>query len=339
MDLHIIWFALLTILLGGYAVLDGFDLGVGILHLLARTDRERRLFLNAIGPIWDGNEVWLVTFVGALFAAFPLAYATVLSTFYLPAIFLLFMLIFRAVSIEFRSKQPWPLWRAWWDGCFSAASLGASLLFGLLLGNALLGIPIDSAYRYQGSFTALFSPFALLVGAAVAVTFAMHGAIYLHLKIPDEDLRQRLRNWMWHAWGLFLVFYLLGTIYTLLYIPRAADNARNLPWAGAIVVGSVLAIANIPRALYRNRSFQALASSTVAIFSLVVLFSLVLWPNLITSSLQADNSLTIYRAASSEGTLRLMLFIALLGMPFVLLYTAVVYWTFRGHVELTDVSY
>ena len=201
MDLHIVWFALLTILLGGYAVLDGFDLGVGILHPLARTDRERRLFLNAIGPLWDGNEVWLVTFVGALFAAFPLAYATVLSTFYLPAIFLLFMLIFRAVSIEFRSKQPWPMWRAWWDGSFFAASLGASMLFGLLLGNALLGIPLDGAYRYQGGLMGLFSPFALLVGVAVAVTFAMHGAIYLHLKIPDEDLRARLRHWMWHAWG------------------------------------------------------------------------------------------------------------------------------------------
>jgi cytochrome d ubiquinol oxidase subunit II len=339
MDIHVIWFALLTVLLGGYAVLDGFDLGVGILHPLAETDRERRLFLNAIGPIWDGNEVWLVTFGGALFAAFPMAYATVFSGFYLAFILLLFALIFRAVSIEFRSKHQSPRWRRTWDYGFFVSSLLASFLFGVAVGNAIIGIPLDERYNYHGGLFALLSPFPLLVGLAVVVTFAMHGALYLHLKIPDDGLRLRIKNWMWHAWGLFLVLYLLGTAYTLVNVPRAAENVRAFPWAAVIVVISVLAIANIPRALYAGRSFEAFLSSTIAIFSLVMLFSLLLWPNMVTNSANPADSLTIYRAASSEATLWLMFKIALIGMPFVLLYTGAVYWTFRGRVEITETSY
>src|SRR6185436_17929829 len=142
MDLHVIWFGLLGVLLTGYAILDGFDLGVGILHPLAKTDEERRVFMNSIGPLWDGNEVWLVTFSGALFAAFPNAYATAFSAFYTPFMLLLFALIFRAVSMEFRSKRESRLWRKFWDGCFFSASLAATLLFGVAVGNCMLGIPV-----------------------------------------------------------------------------------------------------------------------------------------------------------------------------------------------------
>lgn len=339
MDIHVIWFCLLGILLAGYAVLDGFDLGVGILHPLAKTDEERRFFLNSIGPIWDGNEVWLVVFGGALFAAFPDAYATVFSGFYLPFMLLLFALIFRAVSIEFRSKMQSRGWRIAWDTGFFGSSLVASLLFGVAAGNGMIGIALDSAGNYAGSVLDLLNPYSLLAGMVVVSMFAMHGAIYLFLKLPDGSARQTVQGWMWHTWGIFLVLYLLGTIYTLIAVPRATANFGRFPWAVLGVLTSVLAIANIPRAVYRSKPIEAFASSTLVILSLVFLFSIALFPNLVTASNNTENSLTVYTAASSGGTLWTMLIIALIGMPFVLTYTAVVYWTFRGRVQLGEHSY
>ncbi|MBI5547572.1 MAG: cytochrome d ubiquinol oxidase subunit II [Deltaproteobacteria bacterium] len=335
MDLHLIWFVLLGILLAGYAVLDGFDLGVGILHpLVARTDGERRILLNAIGPIWDGNEVWLVTFGGALFAAFPMAYATVFSGFYMAFMLLLFALIFRAVSIEFRSKMKSKAWRAVWDWSFFLSSLSASALFGVGVGNAMKGIALDERGVYVGSFMDLLNPYSLGVGAFTVAMFAAHGALYLGLKVPPGPLRERLRDWMWHTWGVFLVLYVLGTIVTLMLVPRATANFEHFPWAALIVVVNVLAMANIPRAIYRERPFQAFLSSVVTIVALVSLLGLALWPNLVTASNDPANSLTIYRAASSPKTLGTMLIIAVIGMPFVIGYTAAVYWTFRGEVKV-----
>src|SRR5262245_24595674 len=179
MDLYLLWFALLGVLLTGYAILDGFDLGVGILHPWARTDEERRLFMNSIGPLWDGNEAWLVTFGGALFAAFPNAYATAFSAYYTPFMLVLFALIFRAVSMEFRSKRPHPRWRRFWDGSFFVASLTATYLFGVAVGNSMLGIPIGADFEFAGSFLDFLRPYPLLVGVLAVTTFAMHGAIYL----------------------------------------------------------------------------------------------------------------------------------------------------------------
>src|SRR5262245_39529144 len=174
MDLHVVWFILLGVLLAGYAVLDGFDLGVGILHLLARTDEDRRLFINAIGPIWDGNEVWLVTFGGAMFAAFPNAYATVFSGFYVAFMALLFALIFRAVSIEFRSKMKSPAWRRAWDAGFFGSSVLASLLFGVAVGDSMIGIPLDPRGVFTGAVADLLNPYALFTGFTVIAMFAMH---------------------------------------------------------------------------------------------------------------------------------------------------------------------
>ena len=185
-DLQVIWFVLLGVLLTGYAILDGFDLGVGILYPLARGDRERRVFLNSIGPLWDGNEVWLVTFGGALFAAFPTAYAAVFSTFYTPFMMLLCALIFRAVSMEFRGKRPGRLWRTTWDTLFFVGSTTAPLLFGVAVGNAMQGIAIDAAGVYQGTFFDFLSPYSVMVGGLVVALFAMHGAIYLYLKTEGE---------------------------------------------------------------------------------------------------------------------------------------------------------
>jgi cytochrome d ubiquinol oxidase subunit II len=339
MDLHVIWFLLLGVLLAGYAVLDGFDLGVGILHPLARGDRDRRLFINSIGPIWDGNEVWLITFGGALFAAFPNAYATVFSGFYLAFMLLLFALIFRAVSIEFRSKMHSEVWRRIWDFGFFLSSLLASLLFGVAVGNSMIGIALDPRGNYTGSFFELLNPYSLLAGLVTVALFALHGALYLVLKLPDGESKERVRSWIWHSWGTFLVLYILGSMYTLVAIPRATANFANFPWAAAIVVLNVLAIANIPRSVYQNRPLEAFVSSALTIVCLVSLFGLALFPNMVTASNNPANSLTVYNAASSQGTLRTMLIIAIIGMPFVLTYTIAVYWTFRGRVELGEHSY
>ncbi len=338
MDLNTIWFILLGVLLTGYAILDGFDLGVGILHLGAKNDHERRVFMNSIGPLWDGNEVWLVTFGGALFAAFPNAYATVFSGFYTAFMALLFALIFRAVSMEFRSKRESPAWRKFWDAAFCGASGLATFLFGVAVGNAMRGMPIGPDMEYRGVFADLLHPYALLVGAFAVATFAMHGSIYLYLKTEGE-LHERLREWMWRTFGMFLVLYLFTTIYTLVDIPRATANFRLHPWAWGVVVLNVLAIANIPRAIHLRRAGYAFASSCATIAALTFLFGVALFPDLIQSSLNPDWSLNVYNAASSPKTLRIMLIIALLGMPFVLAYTAVVYWVFRGKVRLGKFSY
>jgi cytochrome d ubiquinol oxidase subunit II len=185
----------------------------------------------------------------------------------------------------------------------------------------------------------LLNPYALVAGAVVVAMFAMHGSLYLYLKLPDGALRERVRGWMWHTWGLFLVLYVLGTIYTLIAVPRATQNFEHFPWAAVIVLINVLAVANIPRSVYCAKPVQAFVSSTVTIAALVALFGLALWPNLVTARNSAANSLTVYNAASSAKTLGIMLAIVVVGMPFVLTYTAAVYWTFRGRVELTEHSY
>ena len=339
MDLHVLWFVLLGLLLFGYAVLDGFDFGVGMLHLfVAKTDEERRILLNSIGPLWDGNEVWLVTFGGALFAAFPTAYASVLSAFYLPFMLLLVGLIFRAVAIEFRSKREGRGWRRSWDAAFALASTLCALLMGTAVGAALRGLPIGPRGIYQGGPFEMITPYALLVGALAVALFAMHGAIYLYLKTEGE-LQRRLNEWMWRTFGVFLALYVLTTIVTLITRPEVARHFAAYPAAWALVVGNVLALANIPRAIYREKPFYAFLSSTFTILSLVFLFGAALFPNLVVSTLGEHYHLTIYNAASSEKTLGIMALVAAIGMPLVLTYTAVVYWTFRGKVKLGEFSY
>lgn len=343
MDLHILWYLLLGVLLAGYAVLDGFDFGVGILSPLAESDREKRIVINSIGPIWDGNEVWLVTFGGAMFAAFPELYATVFSGYYIAFMLVLLALILRAVSLEFRSKMKSSAWRRLWDWAFFGSSLLASILFGVAVGSVLVGIPLDENGIFVGGFFDIVFPRAqpflpAMVGLLTAALFTMHGAIYLFLK-TEEDLQQRVRRWMWHGFGTFLVLYLLTTIVALATVPRALANFEHFPWAWGVVVLSVLAIGNIPRAIFNGKAFQAFLSSALVIVSLVGLLGIALFPNLVTSSLAGGTSLTIYNAASSEKTLTIMAIIAAIGMPFVLAYTSVIYWTFRGKVQLGDHSY
>jgi len=192
MDLNTVWYLLLGLLLAIYSVMDGFDMGVGTLSLLARNDRERRIYLNAIGPVWDGNEVWLLTAGGAMFAAFPQVYATVFSGFYLALMLLLLALIFRAVSFEFYSKLDSPAWRKAWGLAFALGSLLPAVLMGVALGNILRGIPVDRAAEFRGTFLGLLNPYSILVGVGALVMFVMHGAAYMVLK-TDGDLQNRMK--------------------------------------------------------------------------------------------------------------------------------------------------
>lgn len=338
MDLNQLWFILLGFLLAGYAILDGFDLGVGILHLSARGDRERRIMMNSIGPIWDGNEVWLVTFGGAMFAAFPNVYATVFSGFYVAFMLLLFALIFRAVSIEFRSKRDSAAWKRFWDFSFFGASLLATFLFGVAAGNALIGIPINAEGVFTGAFLDLLRPYPILIGLLTVSFAVMHGAIYLYLK-TEQALQQLVHRWMWRGFGLSLISYMLATIFTMAVMPEALRNFREHSWSWLIVIATVFAFANVPRAIFLGRPFYAFLSSSFTILALVFLFSFTLYPNMVVSSTSPDYNLTVFNSASSEKTLGIMTVIALIGMPFVLAYTAVIYWAFRGKVRITEHSY
>ena len=338
LDLNTVWFALVGVLFIGYAILDGFDLGVGALHLLTKTDHERRLMINSIGPVWDGNEVWLVTGGGALFAAFPNVYATAFSGFYMAMMLLLFALIFRAVAIDFRSKQPMKWWRQMWDVSFSVASILGGLLIGVALGNIAWGIPLDARGEFVGSFFSLLHPYALLVGITTVALFMMHGAIYVVLK-TDGELQQRVRGWVNNTIIFFIITYAITTMATLLYVPHMTNNIRENPWLFIVPLANMLAIANIPREIHRGRDFRAFLSSCAAMAALLVLFGLDMYPNMILSNPNAAHSLTIYNAASSAKTLEIMGIIALIGMPIVIAYTTTIYWIFRGKVTLNESSY
>jgi cytochrome d ubiquinol oxidase subunit II len=337
MGLEILWFVILGTLLTGYAILDGFDLGVGILHPFVRGETEKRIALNSIGPLWDGNEVWLVTFGGALFAAFPEAYATVLSAMYLPIMILLFSLIGRAISIEFRSKRPSKLWRTYWDFSFFLSSAVVVLIFGVAAGNAIAGIPLDADHEFAGSLLDLLRPYPLAVGVFAVSAAAMHGSIFLYLKTEGE-LQERVHHWMWATFGIFLVCYVGVTIMTLVAVPSAIANFERWPAAWIVVALNVLAVANIPRAIYKGRPGYAFVSSCCTVAALLFLFGMALFPNLVVSTTEHPG-LTVFNAASSQKTLTIMAIVAAVGTPLVLTYTGIVYWVFRGKVKLGHFSY
>ncbi len=333
-----LWFILVGALFSGYAVLDGFDLGVGALHLFVRKDGERRVFLNAIGPIWDGNEVWLVTGGGALFAAFPEVYATVFSGFYLAFMLLLVALLFRAVAIEFRSKQRMKGWRNFWDTSFSVSSIASSLLIGVALGNIAWGIPLAPDHEYAGDFLRIWKPYPLLLGVTTLSLFMMHGSIYLVLK-TEGPLQEKLKGWVRHTMVFFILCYAFTTLATLLFVPHMLATIQKYPELFVVPALSVLSIANIPRNVSRGRGFGAFLSSAAALATLMALFGVGMYPNLVYSTPSPENSLTISNAASSPKTLQIMTVIAAIGMPLVVSYTASVYWIFRGKVKLDAHSY
>jgi len=337
-DLNTVWFILVGVLFAGYAMLDGFDLGIGALHLFTSKDEERRVMLNAIGPVWDGNEVWLVTGGGALFAAFPNVYATVFSGFYLALYLLLAALIFRAVAIEFRSKRPERWWRQTWDIGFAVGSILSSLLIGVALGNIAWGIPIDANGEFAGTFLSLLKPYPLLVGVTTVALFMMHGAIYGVMK-TEGTLHDKLRGWAMNSIIFFVICATMLTMATLLYVPHMAARVRDNPWLFSVVLANMLAIANIPREFHHGNDGRAFLSSCAAIITLMALFALNIFPNLVYSLPNPENSLNIHNAASSPTTLKIMLVIACIGLPVVLAYTVSIYWIFRGKVKLDRMSY
>lgn len=337
-DLNTIWFILIGVLLTGYAILDGFDLGVGSLHLLVKDDTERRLMLNSIGPVWDGNEVWLVTGGGALFAAFPHVYATVFSGFYTAFMLLLAGLIFRAVAIEFRSKRPSKRWRSAWDIAFSISSILIALLMGVALGNIVTGIPLGADKEFAGNFWTLINPYTLLIGITTLSLFMMHGAIYAVLK-TEGSLQEKVRGWVNNTIIFFVIMYVLTTMATLIYFPHMLDHFKNSPLFFVVAILNMLAIANIPREIHHKREFRAFLSSAASIAALLTIFAIGLFPNIVLSTPNPELSLNIYNAASSQKTLNIMLIMAIIGIPFVLAYTISIYWVFRGKVKLNAMSY
>lgn len=333
------WFTIFVILIIGYAILDGFDLGVGMLHLFAKNDQERRLMLNSIGPVWDGNEVWFVTAGGALFAGFPDIYATMLSAFYIPVMTLLFGLILRAVAIEFRSKQPMLWWRWTWDILFFFGSVLISFMLGMIIGNLIHGIPLDEHKEFIGSIDTIYNPYALLVGLLTVSLFAMHGSIYILMKTEGE-FHDKMRSWTNPCIIFFIIMYAVTTMATLIYMPHMIEALRDRPIFFLVAVINLLLVANIPREISRGKDARAFISSCLNTVCLLALYAIGTYPVVVRSIQNSDQlSLTIYNSSSSELTLEILFLIAFIGIPLVIAYTIAVYYIFRGKVKLDPHSY
>jgi cytochrome d ubiquinol oxidase subunit II len=339
MDLNTIWFALVGVLLTGYAVLDGFDLGTGALFLFVKDDTDRRIFLNAIGPVWNGNEVWLVTGGGALFAAFPNVYATVFSGFYDAFMLLLTALIFRAAAIEFRGQYPGRRWRTTWDVVFAAASVSGALLIGVAMGNLVWGVPLDAHHEFRGDFMTLIKPYTLLVGLTGLSLFTMHANLYLVMK-TEGALQERLIGWTKRTVPLYLVLFVIMNAATLLARPMVHEAlAVRGPVLGAIFLVSAFVTFNTRREVRRGRYGFAFINSAASIVTLMALFGAAVYPTMVYSNPDPAHSLNIVNGASTAPSLKFMLIVALIGVPIVLAYTASIYYVFRGKVTLTDHSY
>jgi cytochrome d ubiquinol oxidase subunit II len=338
MILATIWFILIFVLLGGYVILDGFDLGVGALHLWARNEKTRRLSINAIGPVWDGNEVWLLTGGGALFAAFPAVYATAFSSFYLALVLVLAALIFRAVSMEFRGKIDSWRWRRCWDTSFGLSSTLLPVLFGVALANVLRGLPLAKDGTYSGSFLELLNPYAVLVGVLSLVTFIMHGAAYLACKTQDAD-RRRFNRIAIGFWPLTIVLFLAATVATHFSNPSLFGDTALNPVAWIFIALFIISAIGFPLAIRAGRPAAAVCLSGTTLGSMMGLAAAGLFPRLLPSRTDPLASLTIYNSASSQRTLTAMLVIALVGMPLVIGYTFCIYRAFRGPVVLHEDSY
>ena len=334
-----IWFVVFVIVIGGYLILDGFDMGVGILHLpFAHTDGERRVLLNSIGPVWDGNEVWLILGGGVLFAAFPLVYASLFSGFYLAMMLVLLVMILRTVAIEFRSKRASGRWRTAWDIVFAVSSAGLALLLGVAFGNVVKGVTLGPDGNIRMSLIDLLGPIPLLVGVTTVAMFAMHGSLYLSMK-TEGALQSRIAAWMPR---LMVVFFALNTLLVaalVVFHPAITDRYVENPWLAVFPAAALAAILAAWYLLRTGHQFWAFVASSAMIFLLLVSASVGIFPNLLISTISDAYNLTIYNAASADNTLTVMLIIALIGMPFVLLYTAGVYYFFRGKVVVEPTGY
>jgi len=339
MNLADLWFGLFVLIIAGYLILDGFDMGVGMLHLpLARNDTERRTMLNSIGPIWDGNEVWLVLGGGVLFAVFPLVYASLFSGFYLAMMLVLVTLILRAVAIEFRSKEPGVRWRTGWDIVFGASSAGLALLLGVAFGNIVRGVPLDSSGNITVSLIDLLSPFALLFGVTTLAMFTLQGAFYLTMKL-EGDLLARLRAWLPRIAGAFFVLMTLIIVVMVMDDQQITQRYTQDIWPVIFPAAALGAFAVAWRMMRSGRDFASFMATSAMIALLLVSAAIGMYPNLLISSIDAANNLTVANAASADNTLTVALVVAVIGMPFVLLYTAGVYYIFRGRTQVEPEGY
>lgn len=329
MALTDVWFLLIAVLWTGYLVLEGFDFGVGmLLPVVGRTDKDRRVAINTIGPVWDGNEVWLLVAGGATFAAFPEWYASLFSGFYLALLLILVALIVRGVAFEFRGKIDDPRWRRNWDRAIVAGSAVPALLWGVAFGNIVAGVPLDADHEFTGNLLTLLNPYALLGGLATLVVFAFHGALFLALKTTG-DVRSRARSLARRlgaaaviAGGSFLVWTQLV-------------HGATWTWVPVLVAAAGLLAALAANA--RGREGWAFAGTAVAIAAVVVTLFGSLYPDVLPSSTDPANSLTVTNAASTPYTLTIMTWVAVVFTPIVLAYQAWTFWVFRRRIAPTDI--
>ena len=329
MELTTVWFGLITILWVGYLVLEGFDFGVGILlPVLGRTERERRVVINTIGPVWDGNEVWVLVAGGATFAAFPEWYATLFSGFYLALFLILVALIVRGVAFEFRSKRPEPSWRRGWDLAIFFGSLLPAILWGTALANIVGGVPIDANHEFTGSLLTLLNPYGLLGGLTTLALFVTHGAAFLALKTTG-DIRvraNRLAGRVGLAAAVLAVAFLAWT-----------QQKTGDPASATLSVLAAVALVGALLANRRGREGWAFAGTAVTIALAVVALFVALFPDVMPSTINAAYSLTTTNASSTSYTLSIMTVVAVIFTPLVLLYQGWTYWVFRRRIGVNQI--
>lgn len=326
MDLNAFWFILITILFIGYFFLEGFDYGVGmLLPFLGKSDEERRTIISSIGPFWDGNEVWLLTAGGAIFAAFPNWYATLFSGFYLALVLMLVALILRGVAFEFRSRDERPAWRSFWDWMIFVGSALPGFLWGVAISNIIEGVPIDASMNYVGGFWNLLNPYALLGGLAFVALFTLHGSIFLNLRL-DGELLERAHKTASRFWlpavVLVLLFVVIGYFVTDVFGRLGVDP-------GIAALGAGAALLSVGWFVQARRSGWAflMTGLTIALSTLAIFQGM--FPRVMISSLNPAWNLTIYNASSSPYTLTVMSWVAVGFVPVVLAYQAWNYWVFR----------
>jgi cytochrome d ubiquinol oxidase subunit II len=335
MSLQDLWFCLLALLWTGYFVLEGFDFGVGmLLPFVGRDADDRKTMLESIGPVWDGNEVWLLVAGGATFAAFPLWYATMFSGFYIALLLILVLLIVRVVSFEWRGKLEDPRWSGVWTWANTIASFGAPLIWGVALSSLLYGVPLNSDHGWAGSFADLFTWYTVLAGVAVIALFALHGAAFLALRTTGE-LRARAQA---TSARLALIALVLGGAFLIATLVVGMDNNDQDAFPGVIVI-ALAVVAALAAVVFtrQRREWAAFAATTATIVLAVVSLFVMLYPRVMVSSTDFANSLTVDNAASGHYTLTVMTIAALVLLPVVLLYQAWTYHVFRarlGQVEM-----
>lgn len=338
-DYPTLWYLVVGLLFSGYAILEGFDYGAGAWHLFFKKDISRRIAINAIGPLWDANQVWLIIGGGALFAGFPVMYATMLSAMYVPFMLFLMLLVLRSSAIKFRSAKEMLWWRKTWDIIYFLSNVLIAFLLGVVLGNVLQGFELAENHSYQGGiFLAFLSPYAIMTGFTTLSIFMTQGAIFLLLK-TEGRLHARLTFLLKKGMIFFIVSFSITSLYTLIYIPGVTDNFKNNPIFFILPLLAFLAVANIPRLVSKKKYFQALIFSSLTMAFLLMLVAFQLYPVLLPSTIHPDHSVTIYNAASSQKSLGIMLTIVLIGSPLLAGYFIFLYKTFYGKVKLDDTSY